>query len=43
MPIQKPEEVLQLVAQTINSGDVDAQMAIYEPDTYLILSRGKVQ
>jgi ketosteroid isomerase-like protein len=41
MPIQKPEEVLELVAQTINSGDVDAQMAIYEPDAYFILSRAR--
>ncbi len=41
MPIQKPEEVLELVAQTINSGDVDVQMAIYEPDAYFILSRAR--
>jgi uncharacterized protein (TIGR02246 family) len=32
MPIQNPEDVLDLVAQAINSGDVDAQIALYEPE-----------
>jgi uncharacterized protein (TIGR02246 family) len=40
MPIQKPEEVLEVVAQAINSGDVDAQMAIYEPDAYFNFEPG---
>jgi uncharacterized protein (TIGR02246 family) len=40
MPIQKPEEVLEVVAQAINSGDVDAQMAIYEPDAYFNFELG---
>jgi hypothetical protein len=35
MPIQKPEEVLELVAQAINSGDVDALLALYEPEACL--------
>jgi uncharacterized protein (TIGR02246 family) len=41
MPIQKPEEVLEVVAQAINSGDVDAQMAIYEPDAYFNFEPGQ--
>jgi uncharacterized protein (TIGR02246 family) len=40
MPIQQPEEVLEVVAQAINSGDVDAQMAIYEPDAYFNFEPG---
>jgi uncharacterized protein (TIGR02246 family) len=32
MPIQKPEDVIEVATQTFNSGDVDAHMAIYEPD-----------
>jgi hypothetical protein len=38
MPIQKPEEVLELVAQAINSGDVDALLALYEPEACLALA-----
>jgi uncharacterized protein (TIGR02246 family) len=41
MPIQKPEEVLEVVAQAINSGDVDAQTAIYEPDAYFNFEPGQ--
>ena len=40
MPIQKPEEVLKVVAQAFNAGDVDAYMVVYKPEAYFILSRG---
>ena len=30
----QPIDVLEVVTQAINTGDVDAQMAIYEPDAY---------
>ena len=32
MPIQRPAEVLELAEQAINSGDVDALLALYEPE-----------
>jgi hypothetical protein len=40
MPIHKPEEVLEVVTQAFNAGNVDAYMAVYEPEAYFILSRG---
>jgi uncharacterized protein (TIGR02246 family) len=41
MPLAKPIDVLQVVTQAINSGDVDAQMAIYEPDAYFNFEPGR--
>jgi ketosteroid isomerase-like protein len=41
MPLAKPIDVLTVVTQAINSGDVDAQMAIYEPDAYLNFEPGQ--
>lgn len=40
MPIQKPEEVLEVVAQAFNAGDVDAYMAVYEPEEYFNFEPG---
>jgi uncharacterized protein (TIGR02246 family) len=34
MPLAKPIDLLEVVTQAINTGNVDAQMAIYEPDAY---------
>jgi uncharacterized protein (TIGR02246 family) len=42
MSIHKPEEVLEVVTRAINSGDVDAQMAIYEPEAYFNFEPGQV-
>jgi uncharacterized protein (TIGR02246 family) len=42
MPIHKAEEVLEVVTQAFNSGDVDAQMAIYEPEAYLNFEPGQL-
>ena len=41
MPLSKPIDVLEVVTQAINSGDVDAQMAIYEPDAYFNFEPGQ--
>ncbi len=40
MPLSKPIDVLEVVTQAINSGDVDAQMTIYEPDAYFNFEPG---
>jgi uncharacterized protein (TIGR02246 family) len=40
MPLAKPIDVLEVVTQAINTGDVDAQMAIYEPDAYFNFEPG---
>jgi ketosteroid isomerase-like protein len=34
MPLAKPIDLLEVVTRVINSGDIDAQMGIYEPDAY---------
>jgi uncharacterized protein (TIGR02246 family) len=41
MPARKPEDLNPLFAQSLNAGDLDALMALYEPDATLMPSPGK--
>jgi hypothetical protein len=40
MPLAKPIDLLEVVTQAINTGNIDAQMAIYEPDAYFNFEPG---
>ena len=42
MPARKPEEVHELFAQAIAAGDVNAVVALYEPDAILVAGPGQV-
>jgi uncharacterized protein (TIGR02246 family) len=42
MPAHKPEELDQLFAQAFNSGDVDALVALYEPEASFNPEPGQV-
>ncbi len=41
MPAHKPEELDELFAQALNSGDLDALVDLYEPQACLEHQRGK--
>ncbi len=42
MPATSPREVAELVAQGLNSGDLDRIMALYEPSAALVPQPGQV-
>ena len=42
MAATKPEEIDPLFAQALNAGDLDALMALYEPNASLMPSPGKI-
>jgi uncharacterized protein (TIGR02246 family) len=42
MSARSPEEIDPLFAQALNAGDIDALMALYEPQASLMPSPGKV-
>jgi len=41
MPATKPEHVDELFTQAMNDGDVDAVLALYEPDAILVAHTGE--
>jgi ketosteroid isomerase-like protein len=41
MPADKPEQVFELLRDTINRGDVDGALALYEPRAMLVDSAGE--
>ena len=42
MPAQKPEECDQLLFKTIDTGDLDAALELYEPDAVFVVAPGQV-
>jgi len=42
MPARKPEECDQLLFKTIETGDVDAALELYEPDAVFVVSPDQV-
>ena len=42
MPAQKPEEVDQLLLKAIEQGDLDAAVALYEPNATFVISPTKL-
>ncbi len=42
MPARKPEEIHGLFADALNSGDIDALMALYEPGASLVPQPGQL-
>ena len=40
MSAQTPEQVHQLFAETLNAGDIDGLMALYEPEAVLVVQPG---
>lgn len=42
MPAQKPEECDLLLIEALHAGDLDAAVALYEPDATFVLQSGEV-
>ena len=42
MPAQKPEECDQLLFKTIDTGDLNAALELYEPDAVFVVAPGQV-
>ena len=42
MPARRPEEADLLIGEAINAGDLDAAVALYEPEASFVPARGQV-
>lgn len=42
MPARKPEECDQLLFRTIDTGDLDAALELYEPDAVFVVAPGQI-